>query len=92
MHIAYGDPATIYPPDKAPEIHAKIDFFADVFNLEPARTCARGPRETYAKFLRKTHAQDAALDEHRNVKPPPRRLAARSRRRRKRRKSTRSST
>ena len=29
--------------------------------------------ETYAKFLRKAHAQDAALDEHRNVKPPPRR-------------------
>jgi hypothetical protein len=29
--------------------------------------------ETYAKFLRKAHAQDAGLEEHRNVKPPPRR-------------------
>jgi carbonic anhydrase/acetyltransferase-like protein (isoleucine patch superfamily) len=73
LHIAFGDPATIYPPEKAPEIHAKIDFFADVFNLEAGDDARARAAETYAKFLRKAHAQDAALEEHRNVKPPPRR-------------------
>jgi carbonic anhydrase/acetyltransferase-like protein (isoleucine patch superfamily) len=29
--------------------------------------------ETYAAFLRKTHAGDSVVEEHRNVKPPPRR-------------------
>src|SRR5580698_3085559 len=29
--------------------------------------------ETYAPFLRKTHAGDSVVEEHRNVKPPPRR-------------------
>lgn len=73
QHIAYGDPATIAPPEKAPEIHAKIDFFASVFNLEPGEAVRARAAETYAKFLRKTHAQDAALEQHRNLKPPPRR-------------------
>jgi carbonic anhydrase/acetyltransferase-like protein (isoleucine patch superfamily) len=71
LHIAYGDPATIAPPEKAPEIHAKIDFFADVFNLEPGNDVRARAAEAYAKFLRKAHAQDVALEEHRNVKPPP---------------------
>jgi carbonic anhydrase/acetyltransferase-like protein (isoleucine patch superfamily) len=69
LHIAYGDPATIAPPDQAPEIHAKLDFFADVFNLEPGDDARGRAAETYAKFLRKVHAQDSALEEHRNVKP-----------------------
>jgi len=73
LHVAWGDPATISPPEKAPEIHAKIDFFADVFNLEPGEDVRGRAAETYAKFLRKAHAQDTALEEHRNVKPPPRR-------------------
>lgn len=73
QHIAFGDPATIYPPDKAPEIHAKMDFCADVFNLEAGDDVRARAAETYSKFLRKAHAQDAALEEHRNVKPPPRR-------------------
>ena len=29
--------------------------------------------QTYAKFLRKIHAQDKALDEHKTTAPPPRR-------------------
>ncbi|MGC1380165.1 MAG: hypothetical protein WA814_03965 [Candidatus Baltobacteraceae bacterium] len=73
QHIAHGDPATIYPPEKAPEVQAKIDFFADVFNLESGDDVRGRAAETYAKFLRKTHAQDALLDEHRNLRPPPRR-------------------
>ncbi len=73
QHIAFGDPATIYPPEKAPEIHAKINFFADVFNLEPGDDARGRAAEAYSKFLRKAHAQDSALEEHRNVKPPPRR-------------------
>jgi carbonic anhydrase/acetyltransferase-like protein (isoleucine patch superfamily) len=75
MHIAYGNPAKIAAPDKAPEIHAKIDFYADVFNLEPGDDVRARAAATYAKFLRKVHAQDAALEEHRNLKPAPRRRA-----------------
>ncbi|MBV9718578.1 MAG: gamma carbonic anhydrase family protein [Candidatus Eremiobacteraeota bacterium] len=70
LHIAYGDPATIVPPNKAPEIETVLDFFADVFNLEAGDDAPGRAAETYAKFLRKVHAQDSALEEHRNVKPP----------------------
>jgi carbonic anhydrase/acetyltransferase-like protein (isoleucine patch superfamily) len=73
LHIAFGDPAAIYPPEKAPEIHAKMHFFADVFNLDEGNDVRARAAETYAKFLRKTHAQDTIIDEHRNAKPPPRR-------------------
>jgi carbonic anhydrase/acetyltransferase-like protein (isoleucine patch superfamily) len=73
QHIAFGNPATIYPPEKAPEIHSKMNFYADVFNLEAGADVRARAAETYSKFLRKVHAQDAAVEEHRNVKPPPRR-------------------
>jgi carbonic anhydrase/acetyltransferase-like protein (isoleucine patch superfamily) len=73
QHIAFGDPATIYPPEKAGEVQAKMDFYADVFNLYSSDEVRGRAAETYAKFLRKAHAQDAGLEEHRNVKPPPRR-------------------
>ena len=73
LHIAFGDPAAIYPPEKAPEIHAKMNFYADVFNLDEGKDVRARAAETYAKFLRKAHAQDAILDDHRNAKPPPRR-------------------
>jgi carbonic anhydrase/acetyltransferase-like protein (isoleucine patch superfamily) len=75
LHIAYGDPAEMVPPERAPEVHAAIDFYAGVFNLEAAPDVRARAAETYAKFLRRTHAQDTALEEHRNVKPPPRRRA-----------------
>jgi carbonic anhydrase/acetyltransferase-like protein (isoleucine patch superfamily) len=73
QHVAFGNPATVYPPEKAPEIHAKVDFFAEVFNLDPGDSVRARAAETYAKFLRKAHAQDASLEEHRSVKPPARR-------------------
>ncbi len=73
QHIAFGDPATIYPPEKAPEVHAKVHFYEDVFNLEPGDDVRARAAQAYAKFLRKTHAQDKALDEHRTVAQPARR-------------------
>ncbi|MBV8117549.1 MAG: gamma carbonic anhydrase family protein [Candidatus Eremiobacteraeota bacterium] len=73
QHIAAGDPATIYAPEKAPEVHQRLNFYETVFNLEPGDDVRARAAESYAKFLRKTHAHDAALDEHKNVKPPPRR-------------------
>ncbi len=73
QHIAYGDPATIVPPEKAAEVHAKTDFFADVFNVESGTGARARAAETYAKFLRKAHAVDKALEAHRNTKPPLRR-------------------
>jgi carbonic anhydrase/acetyltransferase-like protein (isoleucine patch superfamily) len=45
----------------------------DIFNLEAGNDMPARAAETYAKFLRKTHAQDSTVEEHRNVKPPPRR-------------------
>ena len=71
LHVAAGDPATIYAPEQAPEVHAKMNFYADVFNLEAGEDVRGRAAETYAKFLRKAHAQDAVLEEHRNLKPPP---------------------
>ncbi|MEO6835143.1 MAG: gamma carbonic anhydrase family protein [Candidatus Tumulicola sp.] len=73
QHVAFGNPATIYPPDKAPEVHALINFYETVFNLEPGDDVRARAAQTYAKFLRKIHAQDTTLGEHTNVKPPPRR-------------------
>ena len=69
MHVAAGDPAVIVPPEKAPDIHAELNFYADVFNLEAGEDVRARAAQTYAKFLRKVHAQDAALEEHRNLKP-----------------------
>lgn len=73
QHVAFGNPATIYPPEKAPELHAKIQFYEDVFNLEAGSDVRARAAQAYAKFLRKTHAQDKVLDEHRTVSGPPRR-------------------
>ncbi|HTX59663.1 MAG TPA: gamma carbonic anhydrase family protein, partial [Verrucomicrobiae bacterium] len=73
QHIALGDPATIYPPDRAAEVQAKMNFYADVFNVEGGEGARARAAQTYSKFLRKTHAQDKALDEHKNAAPPPRR-------------------
>jgi carbonic anhydrase/acetyltransferase-like protein (isoleucine patch superfamily) len=63
QHIAHGDPATIYPPDKAPEVHKQMNFFQDVFNLEQSGEVRSQAAEAYSKFLRKTHAQDALVAE-----------------------------
>ena len=55
------------------EVHAKMNFYADVFNLEAGDDVRARAAETYSKFLRKTHAQDKQLDEHKYAAPPPRR-------------------
>lgn len=60
-HIALGDPATIYAPDKAPEVHKQMNFFQDVFNLKTSPEVRSQAAEAYSKFLRKTHAQDTAV-------------------------------
>ena len=69
QHIAFGNPAKMYSPDQAPKIHAQMNFFQDVFNLEDAPDVRSKAAETYAKFLRKMHAQDAVVPE--TVKKPP---------------------
>jgi carbonic anhydrase/acetyltransferase-like protein (isoleucine patch superfamily) len=66
--VAHGNPATIYAPEKSREVHEKLDFYADVFNLEPGDDVRARAAETYARFLRKTHAQDARLDDHRTAR------------------------
>ena len=51
QHIAFGDPATIYPPEKAPEIHAKMQLLRR--RLQPrgrATTCARAPPRPMRSF------------------------------------------
>ncbi len=63
QHIAYGDPAAIYPPDKAPDVHKQMNFFQDVFNLEASDEVRSQAAEAYSKFLRKIHAQDAPIAE-----------------------------
>lgn len=63
QHIAYGDPATIHPPREAPDIHKRMNFFETVFNLPYTDDVRAKAAQTYAKFLRKTHAQDAAVAE-----------------------------
>jgi carbonic anhydrase/acetyltransferase-like protein (isoleucine patch superfamily) len=52
---------------------AQDRHLGDIFNVDAGDDVRARTAETYAKFLRKTHAQDAALEEHRNVKPAPRR-------------------
>lgn len=52
---------------------AQERHLGDIFNVDPGDGVRARAAEAYAKFLRKTHAQDAALEEHRNVKPTPRR-------------------
>lgn len=63
QHIAFGDPATVYPPDRASEVHRAMAFFQDVFNLADAPDVRSQAAENYAAFLRKAHAQDAAIAE-----------------------------
>jgi len=77
QHIAHGDPATIYPPDRAEEVHAKMDFFAQVFNLPASDDVRAKAAEAYSKFLRAAHAQDAPVAE--TAKKPAPKAAAKTR-------------
>ena len=63
LHIAHGDPATIYPSLQAEAVHARMHFFQDVFNLPDTDDVRAKAAENYSKFLRKTHAQDAPIAE-----------------------------
>ncbi|HET6896293.1 MAG TPA: hypothetical protein VFH72_12990 [Candidatus Baltobacteraceae bacterium] len=79
MHnIAFGDPAQVYPPHRAAEVREKLAFFQSVFNLEEGPEVRAQAAETYSKFLRKAHSQDAVLAES-PKKPaapkPPKRTA-----------------
>ena len=69
-HIAHGDPATIYSPDRAEEVHAKMNFFEDVFNLPNTGDVRAKAAEAYSKFLRAVHAQDATSAEAPKKAPP----------------------
>lgn len=50
------------------------DFFENVFNIDRSPDASAKAAQAYAKFLRKTHAQDAQLDAHANKAPERRRL------------------
>lgn len=81
QHIAYGDPAIVHPPREAAGVAGQMNFFEEVFNLQAVEDVRAKAAETYSKFLRKTHAQDAALAEpakkpapkpvSKTVEPPP---------------------
>jgi hypothetical protein len=60
-------------PEGAAGARVPADFYRTAFNLEPGDDANARAAETYAKFLRKTHARDATLGEHRHDKPSPRR-------------------
>jgi carbonic anhydrase/acetyltransferase-like protein (isoleucine patch superfamily) len=69
QHIAYGSPAKIVPPEKAHEVAKQLDFYANVFNIDEGDGARAKAAATYARFLRKTHAQDGVLDAHANAAP-----------------------
>ncbi|HEY8296788.1 MAG TPA: hypothetical protein VIG32_02025, partial [Candidatus Baltobacteraceae bacterium] len=77
-HIAFGDPATIYSPDRAGEVHERLAFFETVFNLPQSDGVRAKAAETYSKFLRRAHAQDAEIAEQ-PKKPAPKSAPGRSR-------------
>ncbi len=74
QHIAYGNPAKIVPPDKAPEVARDLQFYENVFNIDSGDGARAKAAQAYAQFLRKSHAQDVVLDAHAN-KAPARRSA-----------------
>ena len=73
QHIAFGDPATIYPPDASREVARADGLLSDRF--QPG---ARGRRTgACRRNVREIPAQNARARfnarEHKSVKPPPRR-------------------
>jgi hypothetical protein len=58
-------------------VRKQLNFFQEVFNLQPSDEVRSQAAETYSKFLRKTHAQDATLAEAPKKQPatkvPPKR-------------------
>ncbi|HEY5341765.1 MAG TPA: hypothetical protein VIK27_12120 [Candidatus Aquilonibacter sp.] len=62
--------------DPSVQVTAIADVFGEIFNQEPGKDVRARAAEAYARFLRKTHAQDARLDDHHTVKPAARRSAS----------------
>lgn len=52
------------------------EFFETVFNLERSPDVRARAAQTYAQFLRKTHAQDTVLADHAHPQAPPKRRSA----------------
>ncbi|MDQ2866304.1 MAG: hypothetical protein M3R51_08760 [Candidatus Eremiobacteraeota bacterium] len=52
------------------------DFFETVFNLTPSADAGAEAARSYARFLRKAHAQDAVLADHAHPQAPPKRRSA----------------
>jgi len=69
QHIAYGNPAKIVPPDKAPDVARDLQFYENVFNIDSGDGARAKAAQAYAQFLRKSHAQDVVLDAHANKAP-----------------------
>jgi carbonic anhydrase/acetyltransferase-like protein (isoleucine patch superfamily) len=74
QHVAFGDPAANYPPERAGELRDRLNFFETVFNLEATPEVRARAAEVYSKFLRKAHAQDSAIEQtaKKPAKAPPR--------------------
>lgn len=74
QHIAFGDPAKIYAPEHAEEVHAQLQFWESVFNLPASDDVRAKAAALYANFLRTLHAKDTPLLEAvRSTKPVARR-------------------
>ena len=60
--------------DSTGEIPGGDAFLRDTFNIELGADIRGRAAQTYARFLRKTHAQDTKLDEHRTTKAAPEKI------------------
>lgn len=78
QHIAFGDPAAIYPPREAEKVHEQLRFAERVFNVPQGPDATAQAAESYSGFLRKAHAQDSVVAEPAKKpapKAPPRKTA-----------------
>ena len=74
QHIAAGNPAAIFGPEKAAELAERLDFFETVFNVEAGSSAHAKAAAAYSRFLRRFHATDARVDGERSTKPVARRV------------------
>ena len=73
QHIAAGNPAAIFGPEKAAELAERLNFFETVFNIEAGSSARAKAAAAYSRFLRAFHATDARIDSERTTKPVARR-------------------
>ncbi len=74
QHIAAGNPAAIFGPEKAAELAERLNFFESVFNVEAGSSAHAKAAAAYSRFLRRFHATDARIDGERSTKPVARRV------------------